>query len=74
MNKIKPIKRKRGRPSKSDLIQRQIDLESIETRIHMYRDESRTISIRISALTERRAEINQRIKDLKELARINKAK
>jgi len=45
---------------------KQLSLEEVETRIHMYRDESRTISHRISALTERRKEINEKIKELKQ--------
>ena len=33
-----------------------LSLEEIETRIHLYRDESRTISHRVDALTDRRKE------------------
>lgn len=51
---------------------RQLSLEEIETRIHLYRDESRTISHRVDALTDRRKEINDKIKELKEKAKILK--
>jgi len=52
---------------------KKLSLEEIETRIHLYRDESRTISHRVNALTDRRKEINERIKDLKEEAKEQKA-
>lgn len=45
-----------------------LSLEEIETRIHLYRDESRTISHRVDALSDRRKEINIKIKELKEMA------
>jgi DNA-binding transcriptional MerR regulator len=51
----------------------ELSLEELETRIHLYRDESRTISHRINALTDRRKEINERIKELKEKARVAKS-
>ena len=52
---------------------KELSLEEIETRIHLYRDESRTISHRVNALTDRRKEINERIKELKEKAKGLKA-
>jgi len=51
----------------------ELSLEELETRIHLYRDESRTISHRINALTDRRKEINERIKELKEKAKVAKS-
>jgi|TARA_R100000482_G_scaffold103361_1_gene46219 DNA-binding transcriptional MerR regulator len=50
-----------------------LSLEEIETRIHLYRDESRTISHRVDALTDRRKEINEKIKELKEQAKVLKS-
>ena len=50
-----------------------LSLEEIETRIHLYRDESRTISHRVDALTDRRKEIKEKIKELKEQAKVLKS-
>ena len=44
-------------------------LEAIEVRIDMLRQDSRLISYRISALEERRHEIQERIKKLKQRAK-----
>ena len=52
---------------------KQLSLEEIETRIHLYRDESRTLSHRVNALTDRRKEINEKIKELKEKAKLLKS-
>ncbi len=51
-----------------------LSLEEIETRIHLYRDESRTISHRVDALSDRRKEINVKIKELKQMATYLKGK
>ena len=45
------------------------DLERIETRIGLLRDESRHVSYRIEHMLERRKQINTEIQNLKELAK-----